>query len=145
MDLSQDFDSRYENFPDNIPGVTRDIRERRGVSKLRDCCAPDIAVRSPASLVIANGGRGNRARQTRRQNRSGGLTCAGGGARGQYQNFSRTRDSRIPEGVCTSSSVPGSQASLHTMPVATLVLKSGDQTAVEISPAAIAQRSSSGQ
>ena len=48
------FDSKYEDFPDYILGVTREVWERRGVSTLRDFYAPDIVVRSPASLVVGN-------------------------------------------------------------------------------------------
>ena len=48
------FDSKFADFPDYILGVTREVWEGRCVSTLRDYYAPDIVVRSPASLVIGN-------------------------------------------------------------------------------------------
>ena len=50
------FDPKFADFPDYILGVTRTVWERRGVSTLREYYAPDIVVRSPASLVVGNEG-----------------------------------------------------------------------------------------
>ena len=48
------FDSKYADLPDFILKVTREIWETRRVHTLRGHYAPDIKVRSPASLVIGN-------------------------------------------------------------------------------------------
>ena len=56
MALLKGFDPKFADFPDYILGVTRTVWERRGVSTLRDYYAPDIIVRSPASLVVGNEG-----------------------------------------------------------------------------------------
>ena len=48
------FDPKYADFPDYILGVTRQVWEGRGVATLRAFYAPDIVVRSPASLVVGN-------------------------------------------------------------------------------------------
>ncbi len=54
MALLKGFDPKYTDFPDYILGVTRQVWEGRGVGALRSCYAPDIVVRSPASLVVGN-------------------------------------------------------------------------------------------
>ena len=48
------FDPKYTDFPDYILGVTRQVWEGRGVRTLRSFYAPDIVVRSPASVVVGN-------------------------------------------------------------------------------------------
>lgn len=48
------FDSRFIDFPDYIIGITKEIWEDRGIATLTDYYAPDIIVRSPASVVIGN-------------------------------------------------------------------------------------------
>ncbi len=52
----QGFDPKWKDFPDYIIGVTREIWEERGISKLHQYYAPDIIVRSPASVVVGNQG-----------------------------------------------------------------------------------------
>ncbi|MDA7423706.1 nuclear transport factor 2 family protein [Thalassococcus lentus] len=48
------FDPKFSDFPDYIVGITKEIWEDRGISTLHDYYAPDIVVRSPASVVIGN-------------------------------------------------------------------------------------------
>ncbi|MBM2577354.1 ester cyclase [Jannaschia sp. Os4] len=48
------FSNRWKDFPDYIIGITKEIWEDRGVSTLHDYYAPDIVVRSPASVVVGN-------------------------------------------------------------------------------------------
>ncbi|PWJ20864.1 ester cyclase [Jannaschia seohaensis] len=48
-------DGRWNDLPDYIIGITKEIWEDRGISTLRDFYAPDIVVRSPASVVVGNG------------------------------------------------------------------------------------------
>ena len=48
------FDPKYKDLPDFILGVTREVWEGRGIGSLRASYAPDIVVRSPASLVVGN-------------------------------------------------------------------------------------------
>ncbi|WP_085790780.1 nuclear transport factor 2 family protein [Roseivivax jejudonensis] len=50
------FDPRFRDFPDYIIGITKEIWEDRGVATLHDYYAPDIVVRSPASVVTGNEG-----------------------------------------------------------------------------------------
>ncbi len=50
------FDPRWRDFPDYIIGITREIWEDRGIASLRQTYAPDIVVRSPASIVRGNHG-----------------------------------------------------------------------------------------
>lgn len=50
------FDPRWQDFPDYILGVTREIWEERGIHTLTRYYAPDIVVRSPASVVLGNDG-----------------------------------------------------------------------------------------
>ena len=48
------FDSKFVDFPDYIIGITKELWEDRCVSKLHDYYAPNIVVRSPASVVVGN-------------------------------------------------------------------------------------------
>jgi predicted ester cyclase len=48
------FSHRWKDFPDYIIGITKEIWEDRGVATLHNYYAPNIPVRSPASLVIGN-------------------------------------------------------------------------------------------
>lgn len=50
------FDSKWKDFPDYILGVTKEIWEDRGIATLNHYYAPDIIVRSPASIVTGNQG-----------------------------------------------------------------------------------------
>jgi predicted ester cyclase len=45
---------RWKDFPDYIIGITRQIWEDRDIASLHHFYAPNIPVRSPASLVIGN-------------------------------------------------------------------------------------------
>jgi len=46
------FDPKFENFPDFIIGITKEIWEDRGIDMLHRYYARDIVVRSPSSVVI---------------------------------------------------------------------------------------------
>ena len=48
------FDSKYDNFPDWINGITHEIWEERGIDKLLYLYSDDIILRAPPSLVIGN-------------------------------------------------------------------------------------------
>lgn len=48
------FSNRWRDFPDYIIGITKEIWEDRGIHTLEHYYAPDIVVRSPASVVIGN-------------------------------------------------------------------------------------------
>ncbi len=48
------FDPKWKDFPDYILGITHEIWEARGIAKLHHYYAPDIVVRSPASVVVGN-------------------------------------------------------------------------------------------
>ncbi len=48
------FDPKFSDFPDYILGITKEIWEDRGIATLHDYYAPDIVVRSPASVVVGN-------------------------------------------------------------------------------------------
>ena len=50
------FDKRWKDFPDYILGITREIWEDRGIATLHHYYAPDIIVRSPASVTVGNQG-----------------------------------------------------------------------------------------
>jgi len=50
----QGFDPQFSDFPGFILGVTREIWEGRNIASLKQYYAPDIIVRSPASVVIGN-------------------------------------------------------------------------------------------
>jgi hypothetical protein len=46
----------WRDFPDYILGITKEIWEDRGIATLHRYYAPDIVVRSPASVVVGNQG-----------------------------------------------------------------------------------------
>ncbi|MEO0939179.1 MAG: ester cyclase [Pseudomonadota bacterium] len=48
------FSNRFADFPDYIIGITKEIWEDRGIATLHAYYAPDIVVRSPASVVVGN-------------------------------------------------------------------------------------------
>ncbi|MEL7100286.1 MAG: nuclear transport factor 2 family protein [Pseudomonadota bacterium] len=48
------FSNRWKDFPDYIIGITKEIWEDRGIATLHHYYAPDIVVRSPASVVVGN-------------------------------------------------------------------------------------------
>lgn len=48
------FSNRWKDFPDYIIGITKEIWEDRGIATLHHYYAPDIVVRSPASVVKGN-------------------------------------------------------------------------------------------
>ncbi|MEO0391425.1 MAG: nuclear transport factor 2 family protein, partial [Pseudomonadota bacterium] len=48
------FSNRWADFPDYIIGITKEIWEDRGIATLHHYYAPDIVVRSPASVVVGN-------------------------------------------------------------------------------------------
>ncbi|WP_333712951.1 nuclear transport factor 2 family protein [Yoonia sp.] len=50
------FDPKFTDFPDYIIGITKEIWEDRGIATLHKYYAPDIIVRSPASVVTGNQG-----------------------------------------------------------------------------------------
>lgn len=50
------FDPKFKDFPDFIIGITKEIWEDRGIASLQHYYAPNIAVRSPASVVVGNEG-----------------------------------------------------------------------------------------
>jgi len=50
----QGFDKQFKDFPDYIIKITKEIWEDRGLATLHDYYAPDIIVRSPASIVTGN-------------------------------------------------------------------------------------------
>jgi predicted ester cyclase len=50
------FDPKFRDFPDYIIGITREIWEDRRIATLHHYYAPDIVVRSPASVVVGNQG-----------------------------------------------------------------------------------------
>jgi hypothetical protein len=50
------FDPRWRDVPHYILGITREIWEDRGIATLHRHYAPDIVVRSPASVVTGNAG-----------------------------------------------------------------------------------------
>ena len=50
------FSNRFTDFPDYIIGITQEIWEDRGIATLHEYYAPDIPVRSPASVVKGNQG-----------------------------------------------------------------------------------------
>jgi predicted ester cyclase len=52
----QGFDPKFQDFPDYIIGITKEIWEDRGIETLHQYYAPDIVVRSPASVVVGNQG-----------------------------------------------------------------------------------------
>jgi hypothetical protein len=54
--MMKGFDDRWQNFPDYIIGITKEIWEDRGVDTLHHYYAPDIIVRSPPSVTTGNKG-----------------------------------------------------------------------------------------
>ncbi len=50
------FDEKFRDFPNYIIGITKEIWEDRGIATLHRYYAPDIVVRSPASVVVGNQG-----------------------------------------------------------------------------------------
>ena len=48
------FDEKFKDFPDYILSITKEIWEDRGIATLHQYYAPDIVVRSPASVVRGN-------------------------------------------------------------------------------------------
>jgi len=48
------FNPEFKDFPDYIIGITKDIWEDRGLSRLHEYYAPEIVVRSPSSVVKGN-------------------------------------------------------------------------------------------
>ncbi|MGR3503841.1 ester cyclase [Pseudaestuariivita sp.] len=50
------FSNRFKDFPDYIIGITKEIWEDRGIATLHEYYAPNIVVRSPASVVVGNQG-----------------------------------------------------------------------------------------
>lgn len=48
------FSQRFRDFPDYIIEITREIWEERGIATLHQYYAPEIIVRSPASVVVGN-------------------------------------------------------------------------------------------
>lgn len=50
------FGGKWQDLPDYILGVTKEIWEDRRIHALNDYYAPDIIVRSPASVVVGNRG-----------------------------------------------------------------------------------------
>jgi len=50
----QGFDAKFQDFPDYIIGITKEIWEDRGIATLHHYYSDDIVVRSPASVVLGN-------------------------------------------------------------------------------------------
>ncbi|MEO0356815.1 MAG: ester cyclase [Pseudomonadota bacterium] len=50
------FDPKWKDVPDYILGITKEIWEDRQIGTLRQYYAPDLIVRSPASVVVGNQG-----------------------------------------------------------------------------------------
>lgn len=50
----QGFDAKFQDFPDYIIGITKEIWEDRGIATLHNYYSDDIVVRSPASVVLGN-------------------------------------------------------------------------------------------
>ena len=48
------FNEKFKDFPDYIIGITKEIWEDRRIATLHEYYAPDIVVRSPASVVVGN-------------------------------------------------------------------------------------------
>ncbi len=48
------FDPKFVDLPDYIISITKELWEDRRIAKLHDYYAPDIVVRSPASVVVGN-------------------------------------------------------------------------------------------
>jgi predicted ester cyclase len=54
MDPMKGFSNRWQDFPDYILGITREIWEDRGIATLHHYYTPDLVVRSPSSVVVGN-------------------------------------------------------------------------------------------
>ncbi len=54
--MMKGFDQRWQEFPDYIIGITKEIWEDRGIDTLHHYYAPDIVVRSPPSVATGNKG-----------------------------------------------------------------------------------------
>ncbi len=54
--MMKGFDQRWQEFPDYIIGITKEIWEDRGIDTLYHYYAPDIVVRSPPSVATGNKG-----------------------------------------------------------------------------------------
>ena len=52
----QGFDPKFTDFPDYILKITHEIWEERGIDTLHKYYAPEIIVRTPASVVVGNQG-----------------------------------------------------------------------------------------
>ena len=50
------FDPKFPDLPGYVLGITHEIWEERGVAAIRRYYAPDVPVRSPASVVVGNEG-----------------------------------------------------------------------------------------
>lgn len=50
------FDPKWKDFPDYIIGITKEIWEDRGIARLHEYYAPDMTMRSPASVIVGNRG-----------------------------------------------------------------------------------------
>ncbi|WP_270728898.1 nuclear transport factor 2 family protein [Shimia sp. Alg240-R146] len=50
----QGFDPKFQDFPDYIIGITKEIWEDRGIATLHHYYSDDIVVRSPGSVVLGN-------------------------------------------------------------------------------------------
>lgn len=50
------FDPKWQDVPDSIIGITREIWEDRKIASLRHRYADGLIVRSPASVVVGNSG-----------------------------------------------------------------------------------------
>ncbi len=48
------FDAKFQDFPDYIIGITKEIWEDRGIATLHRYYGEDIVVRSPGSVVLGN-------------------------------------------------------------------------------------------
>lgn len=48
------YSNRWTDFPDYILGITKEIWEDRGIATLHEYYAPELVVRSPASVVVGN-------------------------------------------------------------------------------------------
>ncbi len=48
------FDPKFEDLPDFIIGITKEIWEQRNIASLHHYYTPDIPVRSPGSIVLGN-------------------------------------------------------------------------------------------
>ena len=49
-------DPKWKDFPDYIIGITKEIWEDRGIARLHEYYAPDMTMRSPASVIVGNRG-----------------------------------------------------------------------------------------